>query len=231
MKPDILYQECPVCNQGAIVWNSTTGLYGCAHCGLQLKDRSVLGFFRKGHYGVAGLAQDDYLLAAPALTNISLPAAKLKVTLGSVYPDAALARIAAGEIDAIRPVRTVLAQIILEQLKETCYIQVQGLRLNIGPALTGNSSYRPNSFVPRQNLEWQGQGNLFGTARHLVLPGDTFTFIRFDRKLSGVQAFVDGVAVQRHGEKHATYFVGCYPHEAALIAAFVMGQTPALRAA
>jgi hypothetical protein len=191
----------------------------------------VLGFFKKGRYGVAGLAHQEYLLAAPGLKNISLPAAQLKVTLGSVYPDSALARIAAGEIDVIRPVRTVLAQIILEQLKETCYIQVQGLRLSTGPALTGVSSYRPNGSVPRQDLEWQGQGNLFGTARHLVLPGDTFTFIRFDRKLSGVQAFADGVAVQRHGEEHATYFVGCYPHEAALIAAFVMGQTPALRTA
>jgi hypothetical protein len=198
---------------------------------LQVKSQSVFGFFKKGQYGAAGLLADQYGLAAPGLRNISLAAAQLKITLGNVYPDAALARIAAGELEAIRPVQTVLAQIILEQLKETCYIQVPGLRLHTGPAITSPSSYIPNSPAPRQNLEWQSQGNLFGTARHLVLPSNTFTFIRFDRKLLAVRAFADGVAVQRHGEDHAAYFVGCYPHEAALIAAFVMGQTPALRVA
>jgi hypothetical protein len=78
-------------------------------------------------------------------------------------------------------------------------------------------------------LEWQDHGNLFGTDKHLVLPSDSFTFIRLDRKLGGVQAFNDGVAVQRTGEDFATYFVGCYPHEAALVAAFVLGKLPALR--
>ena len=45
----------------------------------------------------------------------------------------------------------------------------------------------------------------------------------------GVQAFIDGVAIQRKGEDFATYFVGCYAHEAALVAAYVMAKLPALQ--
>jgi hypothetical protein len=49
--------------------------------------------------------------------------------------------------------------------------------------------------------------------------------------LVGVQAFTDGLAVQRQEEDYATYFVGCYPHEAALVAAYVMAKLPALQTA
>ena len=85
--------------------------------------------------------------------------------------------------------------------------------------------------APRDGLTWQDQGNLFCTNQRLVFPSDSFTFIRMDRKLVGIQAFADGLAVQRKGEDYATYFVGCHAHEAALVAAYVMGKLPVLQAA
>ena len=62
-----------------------------------------------------------------------------------------------------------------------------------------------------------------------MFPSDRFTFIRFDRKLVGVQAFTNGLALQRQGETFATYFVGSYAHEAALVAAYIMAKVPALK--
>ncbi|RME75351.1 MAG: hypothetical protein D6784_08070 [Chloroflexi bacterium] len=229
MKQEILYDECPLCVQGQVSLDTSTGRYGCDRCGLTLQERSRLGIFRKGQFGVVSLGQGQYSLVDPVLKSLSLKPERLEIVLGNMYPDDALAQIAAGNLEVIRPVRTVLAQILLEQLHETCYFQVQGLREAHGQPLTGASSYRPAGPVPRDGLEWQKQGNLFGTTKHLVLPSNTFTFIRLDRKLAAVQAFTDGVALQRKGEDYATYFVGCYPHEAALVAAFVLGKLPALR--
>jgi hypothetical protein len=50
-----------------------------------------------------------------------------------------------------------------------------------------------------------------------------------DRKIVAVQAYIDGLAIQRKREAFATYFAGCYAHEAALVAAYVMAKVPALR--
>ena len=229
MTQEMLYDECPRCNQGAVVFEPEIGVYRCEHCGLTLKKRSLLGFLKKDHLGITSLGPGDFTLAEQSLAKLSLTPDRLKVVIGNIYSDQQLADIAGGALELIRPVRTILAQIILEQLKETCYIQVNGLRRAHGQALAEGGNYRPTEKVPRQGLDWQDQGNLFGTDKHLVLPSDSFTFIRLDRKLSGVQAFTDGVAVQRQGEDYATYFVGCYPYEAALLAAFVLGKLPALR--
>jgi hypothetical protein len=147
-----------------------------------------------------------------------------------VYTDAQLAQIASGSLEILRPVRTVLAQVILEQLNEVCYLQVNGLRRGHGKLLAEGSHYRPEQLLPREGLIWQDQGNLFCTNQRLVFPSNSFTFIRMDRKVTGIQAFTDGVAVQRKGEDYAIYFVGCYAHEAALVAAYVMGKLPALQA-
>jgi hypothetical protein len=80
-------------------------------------------------------------------------------------------------------------------------------------------------------MEWKDEGNLFCTDRRLVLPSNQFTFIRLDRKIATVQAFTDGLAVQRKEENFATYFVGCYAHEAALVVAYMLAKIPALRPA
>ncbi len=163
------------------------------------------------------------------LKRIALAPDPLKIVIGNIYTDQQLAAIASGSLEVIRPVKTVLAEIILEQLNETTYLQVNGLSRGHGPPIANGGHYQPTQTVPRLGMAWQDKGNLFGTSSRLVFPSDTFTFIRLDRKLVGVQAFTNGVAVQRKGEDFATYFVGCYPHEAALVAAFVMAKIPALR--
>lgn len=229
MKPENLYKVCPLCDQAPVVWQENDNVYRCASCDLTLKERSILGLFRKGRFGVQSFGQGNYALARQGLKKATLPPDPLKVTLGNVYTEEQLAQIADGTLDIIRPVKTILAEIILEQLNETSYLQVNGLRRGHGASIVGGGDYRPVKAVPRQNMDWQDEGNLFGTTHRLVFPSNSFTFIRMDRKVVGVMAFNDGVAVQRRGEEFATYFVGCYPHEAALVAAFVMAKIPALR--
>lgn len=221
-----LYQTCPLCEQGAVTEHGSR--YRCQACGLSINERSILGVFRKGRYGVAEFGTGDYTLAAP-LKQVALTPEPLKIALGNVYTDADLAAIAQGNMDKLRSVQTVLAQIILEQVNEVGYFQVNGLRWGEGPVLEGPNRYQPVDPAPTQGITWQSEGNLFGTTHHLVLPSDNFTFIRLDRKISAVQAFTDGVAIQRRGQDFAMYFVDCYPHEAALVAAFVLGKIPVLR--
>jgi hypothetical protein len=198
---------------------------------LSLKERSWLGLLKKGHLGVVDFGVSNYNLAKKALAGVAAPPDSLKIALGNVYHDSELAQIAQGSLQLLRPVRTVLAQVILEQLNEECYIQVNGLRRGHGAILAEGGQYLPERLLPREGMTWHDQGNLFCTNQRLVFPSDTFTFIRMDRKLVGIQAFTDGVAVQRKGEDYATYFVGCYAHEAALVAAYVMAKLPALRTA
>ncbi len=224
-----LYKECPLCNQGEVVGQGGK-LYRCTHCGLSLKERSWLGLFKKGHYTVTEWGEGDFALAQHSLAGVALPPDPLKVVIGNVYTDQQLAAIAQGSIELIRPVRTMLAQVILEQLNEDCFLQVNSLRRGHGASLAEGGHYLPERSAPREGMTWQDRGNLFCTNQRLVFPSDTFTFIRLDRKLVGVQAFTDGVAVQRKGEDFATYFVGCYAHEAALVAAYAMARLPALQA-
>jgi len=229
VEKEILYNECPLCNQAEVRLNSQTNRYHCDQCGLVIEDRSILGLFKKGQYGVFSLGEGNYPLAESVAKDVSLPPESLKVLIGNIYTNTELAELAAGNLDIIRPVRTVLAQIILEQLREECYLQVIGLRQGRGQPLPAGGGYLPEQPVPRQNLVWQNRGNLFGTTKHLVLPAQKFTFVRLDRKLEAVQAFTNGVAVQRKGEEFATCFVGCQPYEAALVAAYVMAKAPRVR--
>jgi hypothetical protein len=226
---DTLYKECPLCTQAAVVASGSGSTYHCPHCGLTLKERSLLGLFKKRHFVVTDFGEGDYDLARRSLKNVALPPDPLKIVIGNVYTDSQLAAIANGSVDLLRPVRTVLAQVILEQLNEDCYIQVNGLRRGHGKPLAEGGHYQPEQPAPREGLNWQDKGNLFCTSHRLVFPSDSFTFIRMDRKIVGVRAFGDGVAIQRKGEDYATYFVGCHPHEAALVAAYVLAKLPALQ--
>jgi hypothetical protein len=196
---------------------------------LSLKERSLLGLFKKGRFVVTDWGAGDFGLARQSLKDVALTPDPLKVTLGNVYTDQQLAAIVQGSLESLRPVRTVLAQVILEQLNEVCYLQVNGLRRVHGKPIAEVGHYQPEQAVPRESMVWQDQGNLFCTNHRLVFPSNSFTFIRMDRKLVGIQAFTDGVAVQRKGEDFATYFVGCYAHEAALVAAYVMAKLPTLQ--
>ncbi len=226
---NILYKECPLCTQSEVAWDDTASRYRCPHCGLSLRDASFMKLFNKGRYKIDSLGQGQYSLADQSLLQTALTPDRLKVVLGNLYTDEVLARITTGDIERLRPVRTVLAQIILEQLREECFIHVTELRRGHGQPLPDEANYLPAEPVPRQGMVWQDEGNLFCTTHRLVLPSDQFTFIRLGRKLTAVKAFTDGLAVQRKGEDFATYFVGCYPHEAALVAAYVLAKVPKLR--
>jgi hypothetical protein len=230
MTQEILYRECPACAQAPVTWQSD-GLYRCSECGLTLKERKRLGLFSKGQFTPVNFGQRQSPLADASLKQVALAPDALKITLGNIYTEQQLADLAAGQVDIISPVKTVLAQIILEQLNEVCYIQITGLRRGHGPVLSDKSWYYPEEKLPQQGLAWQDEGNLFCTSQRLVLPSDRFTFIRLDRKVMAVQSYLDGLALQRRGEDYATYFAGCYPHEAALIAAYIMARVPALRPA
>lgn len=229
MMQETLYKECPLCAQAPVALHGE--VYRCENCGLTLKEKAVLGLFHKGKYGVVSLGEGDYGLAMASVQDAVLVSDPLKIVLGNVYTDSQLAEIAGGNIQAIRPVRTVLAQIILEQLREECFVNVSGLRRGLGPVLPEAGQYLPQEKVPVQDINWQDEGNLFCTTQRLVLPSNQFTFIRLGRKISAVKAFTNGVAIQQKNEAHATYFVGCYPHEAALVAAYVMAKVPLLRPA
>lgn len=229
MTQQTLYKVCPLCDQGQVDWQATESSYRCTHCGLALKERTILGLFKKGRYGVVNFGQGNFALAEQGLAKATLTADALKVALGNVYPDEQLAEIAQGNLALLRPVRTLLAAIILEQLNEDCFLQVLDLRRGHGQPLVDQAGYIPSETTPRQGMDWQDEGNLFCTTNRLVFPSDRFTFIRTDRKLVAIQAFTDGLAVQRKGEEYATYFVGCYPHEAALLAAYVIAKVPALQ--
>lgn len=229
MAQQTLYKVCPLCDQGAVIWQAGEAVYRCDHCGLTLKERTWLGVFKKGRFSIERLNEGHYSLAWPGLQKLVLPPDRLKIILGNIYTDEQLAALAQGALDILRPVRTVLAEIILEQLKEECFLQVTDLRRGHGHPLPEGAGYFPDQPAGRQGLDWQDEGNLFCTTNRLVFPSDRFTFIRLDRKLVAVQAFSDGVAIQRKDEEYATYFVGCYPHEAALVAAYVMAKVPLLR--
>lgn len=227
MPQQTLYKACPRCSQAPVTLQSN-GEYSCSECGLTLKERSLLGVFKKGHYSVVGLGRGNFSLAEAGLKDTALPPDQLKIVLSNIYSDEQLTEIATGNIDVIQPVKTVLAQIILEQLNEECYININGLKRGHGSPLNETSDYQPTQKASG-NIEWKDEGNLFCTNTRLVLPSNQFTFIRLDRKITAVQAFTNGVAVQRKGEAFATYFSGCFPHEAALVAAYVMAKVPKLR--
>lgn len=228
MTQQTLYKECPLCTQSSVDLQAD-GTYQCKSCGLTLKERSILGIFKKEHFSITSFGQGDFTLAQTGLKDVTLTPDPLKIVIGNIYKDEELADIASGNIETISPVRTILAQIILEQLNEECFINVAGLRRGHGKPLTEESWYKPTQKAPQQGIEWQDEGNLFCTTHRLVLPSERFTFIRLDRKVTAVQAYTDGVAIQRKGEEFATYFIGCYPHEAALVAAYIMAKIPKLR--
>ncbi|MFQ5613701.1 MAG: hypothetical protein ACE5H9_16375 [Anaerolineae bacterium] len=226
MSEHSLSEICPICNQNSLA--GSEGRYECPQCGLKIKQPPLLGFLRKERYKVVDLG-DDYPLARAALQGKTFSEPELGMLRQHIYTDDELAAFAGGDLTALRPAEGTLAQVIVRQLRETCYIQINDLRRALGPALEAGAAYRPAAIVSRSGFRWQDRGNLFVTEQRLVFPSNTFTFIRMDRKLTGVRAFKDAIAVQRKGEDQATYFVGCAPHQAALAAAYVQGKLPQFR--
>ena len=91
MTQPTLYQECPLCNEGSVVWFDGEGVYRCEHCHLTLKERPILGLFKKGRFGVADPGEGDYTLAEQSLPKVALRPDPLMVVLGNIYSDPQLA--------------------------------------------------------------------------------------------------------------------------------------------
>jgi hypothetical protein len=191
--------------------------------------KPLFGLSKSDKYQVADV-NPAYGVAQASLVGEKFTLSEIQKFNESVYTDDTLAEIAAGDLDRITMPRSTLAQILLEQLRETCYLDVGRVKRADGPALEVGGNRFPDGKAPRKELEWQDEGNLFLTNVRLVLPSDTFTFVRLDRRVVGLKVYEDGLAIQERGNDKAMYFVGCRAHEAALVGAYIMGKIAKLRA-
>ena len=228
METASLLSPCPACGRSTLV--KTRQVYQCQTCGLAIKEKKPFPGFgaRPARYVVEAIGP-DFSLARPGIVGHVFSPAELKNFHENVYSDQTLADFAAGRYEGLNMPASALAQVLVEQLRETCYIQINHLCRAHGPTLTGGGSRFPQGKAPTSGLTWQDQGNLFLTDIRLVFPSDSFTFIRLDRKLVGLKTYQDGLALQRKGEDFATYFVGCGAHQASLAAAYIQGRLPTLR--
>ncbi len=230
MVADTLLSPCPACEGAALA--KINNVYQCNACGLTVKEKKrLLGFGSKGAQFVVQNIGDDFSIAKKGIMGRVFSLAELKNFHESVYSDQTLADFAGGNYDALNMPVSTLAQILLEQLRETCYMQINDIRRAHGPVLEEGGNRFPEGKAPTKSLTWQDEGNLFLTNIRLVFPSDSFTFIRMDRKLIGLKTYEDGLAVQRKGEDFATYFVGCGAHQASLVAAYIQGKVPTLKQA
>ncbi len=223
-----LFSSCPVCgSETALTVSGKT--YQCAHCGFTIKEKHKLFGKQRVQYVVQSLGEGYDIARAGLEGNVFSPA-EVELFREQVYPDAVLAEFAAGNFDGLHLPTSVLAKILLEQLRETVYLHVDHLRRAHGPTLKTGGNRFPQGKIPQNEMNWQDEGNLFLTNVRIVFPSNTFTFIRMGRKLVGLKTFEDGIALQLKGEDHATYFVGCKSHQAALVGAYIQGRVPGVRA-
>ncbi|MEM7030329.1 MAG: hypothetical protein AAF629_12235 [Chloroflexota bacterium] len=220
--------RCPVCNEET--WEANNKGFHCSHCQLNVeKKRSLLPFKEKTEKYVVRNIGPNYQLARLSILNQTYLPNELTSLRENVYPDQVLAEIAEGNLENFNMPSSTLAQILLEQLRETCFLYLHKMRRGHGPVLGEKSCRYPQGKSPASEINWQDKGSLFLTDKRLVFPSNSFTFIRIGRRLTSIWAFEDGIAVQKKGETHATYFVGCQAHEAAIVTAYIFGKVPPLR--
>ena len=228
MSSDTLASPCPICGSDTV--DITAKTYHCSQCGLRLKaKKSLLPFKAKEMYQVEAIGS-DYGVTQTGLLKQSISPVDLKKLAESVYTDAQLSAFASGNYDDINMPSETVAQILLEQLRETCYIQINGIKRAFGPKLENGGNRFPTGATKNLALDWQDEGNLFLTNTRLVFPSNKFTFIRLDRRVTALQTFSDGIALQERGATHASYFIGCAAHQAALAGAYIMGKVKGLQA-
>lgn len=230
MTTDIVAQlsPCPACDMGVVAENSTG--YQCDTCGLTVKPQQGRWPFK--HKEIKYLVQSigpAFHMVSQSITGHTFFLEEINDFREGVYSDQTLAEFAEGKLDSLNMPASTLAQILLEQLRETCHIQINDIRRAHGPALEAESNRIPAGRTPANGLDWQDKGNLFLTNIRLVFPSDSFTFIRMDRKLTALKTYENGLALQRKGEAFATYFVGGQAHQMALAAAYIFGKIPQLR--
>lgn len=218
---------CPVCDNPNLEGDANH--IKCTQCGLKVSEKKPFLFFGAKDRYVVETIGEAYSVARLGLVGQVFTLNDVKRFRESVYSDETLAAFADGNLDDLNLPSSTLAQILLEQLREECYVWVSKLRRAHGPVLTEGGDRFPQGDIPTGNLIWKDKGNLFLTNVRLVFPSNSFTFIRIDRKLTGLKTFNNGLAVQRKGEDFATYFVGCHAHQAALVGAYIQGKVPALQ--
>lgn len=224
---DSLFERCPVCGQSTFKISGKT--CRCADCGLALKSRrGFLGLGSREKYLVQDISA-AYSLAKSGLVGRVFSRDDVGKFAEKAYSDDQYAAFAAGNFEDLMMPTSLLSQILLKQLRETCYIEVTQMRHGRGPVLEPGGSYVPQGRISASSITWKDKGNLFLTDARLVFPSDTFTFIRMDRKLVGLKTFENGIALQRKGEAFAVYFSGCRPYEAALLGAYIQGRVSGLR--
>ena len=228
MALDNLLAPCPACDASSLV--EVKDGYACPECGLTIiRKKQFFRFRDKQTYYLVQDIGEEFSVARNGLVGQTLTLPELKKLRESLYSDQDLALFAGGEFESLKMPVSTLAQILLEQLRETCFIQINQMRRAHGPPLTGENNRHPHGKVPSSSLQWQDEGNLFLTNIRLVFPSNTFTFIRLDRKITGLKAYENGLAIQRRGEDFATYFAGCHSYQAALAAAYISGKIPHLQ--
>ena len=220
MSGEVLITPCPICGQSALSGDSHQ--YTCASCGTQVTQRRWLGVWRRKRF-IFRTVGHDYRNAAPDLTARSFTEAELAGLAGSCYTDANLEAIAAGDLSRLHLPNSTIAQILFPHTSETCYVQVNDLTRAEGPSLPDGVSKEdgPANQRPLKKLD---QGNLFISDLRLIFPSSTHTIIRIDRKLTGICAFSNAVAIQRKGEDTATYFLGLESRNVLLVTAYLQGR-------
>lgn len=220
-----LFSTCPICDEATLSTHDKT--ITCEHCGFSVNEKSKL-FSKDTSYQVLALGS-DYNIAAKSIVGKTFTLQDMRLFREHVYSDETLDKFAKGDYEALVKPSSTLASILLEQLRETCYMEVNGFKRALGPTLEAGANFIPQGIAPTTGMDWQDEGNLFLTNARLIFPSNTFTFLRMDRKLIGVRTYENGIALQRKGEDHAMYFVGCKAYQAALIGAYIQGKVPALR--
>jgi predicted RNA-binding Zn-ribbon protein involved in translation (DUF1610 family) len=225
MNEETLIAPCPICGEAALLRSGDQ--FSCSSCGTEVAQRRFLAI-RLGDRFIFRNIGPDYRNAETDLVGRSFTKAELAELSGTCYKDSDLEAIASGDLSSLRPPDSAVAQVIFSHSRETCLLQVNALRRANGPAISDGVRRLDH---PRDNhgLELLDQGNLFISEQRLIFPSDTHTAIRIDRKLVGVCAFSNAVAVQRDGENTATYFLGFQSRTALLVAAFFQGRLEHLR--
>jgi hypothetical protein len=222
---EVLIDACPICGESALTGHE--GQFSCVSCGTHVEQRRWLGVRPRDRF-LFRVVGSDYANAEPDLTARPFTKAELAGLAESCYSDADLETIAAGDLSCLRSPSSQVAQVMFPQTRETCQLQINGLIRAEGPSLSDGTS-KINGSANRRTLKKLDEGNLFVSDQRLILPSNTHTIIRIDRKLTGICTFSDAVAIQRKGEDKATYFLGFESRDASLLAAFLKGQLDHLR--
>ena len=225
MSEEVLTNPCPICGESALTGHD--GRFSCLSCKTTVEQGRWLGVWPREQFFFRAVGPESRN-AEPDLTARPFSKTELIELAGSCYSDSDLEAIAAGDTSRLRPPSSIVAQVMFPHSRETCYVQINGLIRAQGPLLPDGAS-RVDRPANRRDLNKLDRGNLFISDQRMVFPSSTHTTVRIDRKLTGICAFADAVAVQRKSEDRAMYFLGLESRKALLVMAYLQGQLDHLR--